>query len=145
MVTENFPFLHLSQTLYSTSRQLIQRIQLVLNEVNLTFPQFLTMAILWEEDGLKVHQLGEKLQLDSGTLTPLLKKLEAQNLVKRKRGEADERTVWVHLTYPGKSLQQKTMEALTGLESKLEQEMGPEIQKLISPADALFKKLNPKK
>ena len=143
MFPENHPSIYLSQLLYSTSRQLIQQIQQALNEVNLTYPQFLTMNVLWKEDGLKVHQLGLKLQLDSGTLTPLLKKLEAQNLVKRKRGEEDERTVRVHLTYPGKSLQQKTMEALASLEFKLSEDFGKEISKMIAPTEALFKKLNP--
>jgi MarR family transcriptional regulator, organic hydroperoxide resistance regulator len=123
MNEDKFPVLDLSQTLYATSRLLIQRIQLVLNEVNLTYPQFLTLSVLWEEDGLRVHQLGEKLNLDSGTLTPLLKKLESYNLVKRKRGESDERTVEVHLTYPGKSLQTKTMEALSNVEKEFAKDL----------------------
>lgn len=106
------PIHQLSLCLYSSSRLLIQFIQSALNELNLTYPQFLVLSVLWEEDGLKVNEIGKRLYLDSGTLTPLLKKLEAMNYVKRQRGEADERTVHVELTYPGKSLQSKVLEAL---------------------------------
>lgn len=108
----------LSLSLYSGSRLLIQLIQNSLNELNLTYPQFLVLSILWEEDGLKVNEIGKRLYLDSGTLTPLLKKLEAMNYVKRQRGEADERTVHVELTYPGKSLQAKVQELIDPLNEK---------------------------
>ncbi|WP_192347060.1 MarR family winged helix-turn-helix transcriptional regulator [Algoriphagus sp. Y33] len=108
----------LSQNLYSSSRLLIQLIQLSLKELNLTYPQFLVLFVLWEEDGLKVNEIGKRLYLDSGTLTPLLKKLEAMNYVKRQRGEADERTVHVELTYPGKSLQSKVKDVLDSLNDK---------------------------
>ncbi|PZX53166.1 MarR family winged helix-turn-helix transcriptional regulator [Algoriphagus chordae] len=107
-----------SLSLYSSSRLLIQLIQSSLNELNLTYPQFLVLSVLWEEDGLKVNEIGKRLYLDSGTLTPLLKKLEAMNYVKRQRGEADERTVHVELTYPGKSLQSKVQEALEPVNQK---------------------------
>ncbi|MEB2786034.1 MarR family winged helix-turn-helix transcriptional regulator [Algoriphagus persicinus] len=109
----------LSLSLYSSSRLLIQLMQKELNELNLTYPQFLVLSVLWEEDGLKVNEIGKRLHLDSGTLTPLLKKLEAMNYVKRQRGEADERTVHVELTYPGKSLQSKVEEVLIALNEKL--------------------------
>lgn len=112
------PIHQLSLSLYSSSRLLIQLIQSSLNELNLTYPQFLVLSVLWEEDGLKVNEIGKRLFLDSGTLTPLLKKLEAMNYVKRQRGEADERTVHVELTYPGKSLQSKVLEALKPLNEK---------------------------
>ncbi|WP_339698470.1 MarR family transcriptional regulator [Algoriphagus aquimarinus] len=108
----------LSLSLYSSSRLLIQLIQNSLNELNLTYPQFLVLSVLWEEDGLKVNEIGKRLYLDSGTLTPLLKKLEAMNYVKRQRGETDERTVHVELTYPGKSLQSKVQEAINPLNEK---------------------------
>ncbi|MDR7129823.1 DNA-binding MarR family transcriptional regulator [Algoriphagus sp. 4150] len=108
----------LSLSLYSSSRLLIQLIQNSLNELSLTYPQFLVLSVLWEEDGLKVNEIGKRLYLDSGTLTPLLKKLEAMHYVKRQRGEADERTVHIELTYPGKSLQAKVQEALGALDEK---------------------------
>lgn len=112
------PIHQLSLCLYSSSRLLIQFIQSALNELNLTYPQFLVLSVLWEEDGLKVNEIGKRLYLDSGTLTPLLKKLEAMNYVKRQRGEADERTVHVELTYPGKSLQSKVLELIKPLNDK---------------------------
>jgi MarR family transcriptional regulator, organic hydroperoxide resistance regulator len=113
-------YLHqVSLDLYSGSRLLIQLIQIRLKEFNLTYPQYLTLSILWETDGILVKQIGEKLHLDSGTLTPLLKKLEAINYVKRQRGEEDERTVRVELTYPGKSLQSKVQTALEDLEKEI--------------------------
>lgn len=124
MNPSEFPSLHLSQLLYTSSRLLIQQIQVKLNGFGLTYLQFLVLSILWEEDGLKVHELGARLSLDSGTLTPLLKKLESQNLLKRKRGDADERTVSIHLTYPGKTLQSKTLDGIRELESQLAQKLG---------------------
>lgn len=141
MANTDFPSIRLSQALYTSSRLLIQQIQINLNEFGLTYPQFLVLMILWENDGLKVHQLGEKLSLDSGTLTPLLKKLESQNILKRKRGEADERTVSIHLTYPGKSLQSKTLGAITMLEEQLEIQLGKEIQKLLPGMEDFSEKL----
>lgn len=101
------PSQNLALHLYSSSRIFIQLIQSRLKEFGLTYPQYLVLAVLWKEDGLRVNEIGQRLELDSGTLTPLLKKLEAMNYVKRQRGEADERTVTAELTYPGKSLQSK--------------------------------------
>ena len=138
----DFPIIELSRQLYSGSRLLIQKIQLALNEFGLTYPQFLVLSILWEKDELKVHELGKELNLDSGTLTPLLKKLESQNLLKRKRGEADERTVSIHLTYPGKSLQAKTLEAMRRLEDRFSSELGKEAEKLIPKMEGLLTKLS---
>jgi DNA-binding MarR family transcriptional regulator len=103
---------NLSLQLYSSSRIIIQLIQSRLNEFGLTYPQYLVLSVLWKEDGLRVNEIGQRLELDSGTLTPLLKKLEAMNFLKRQRGEADERTVTAELTYPGKSLQSKVSGSL---------------------------------
>lgn len=141
MNTSEFPSLQLSQLLYTSSRLMIQQIQLSLNQLGLTYLQFLVLSILWEEDGLKVHELGTKLYLDSGTLTPLLKKLESQNLLKRKRGEDDERTVSIHLTYPGKSLQSKTLPVLQVLEDQLTSSLGKSTEKLIPQMEGLLENL----
>lgn len=92
---------------YVASRLISQAYREPLEELGLTYPQYLVMLVLWEKDGQMVSQIGEKLKLDSGTLTPLLKRLESVNLVKRIRSEADERKVEIELTYPGKSLQAK--------------------------------------
>lgn len=120
----------LSLALYSSSRLLIQLLQNTLKEYNLTYPQYVTMTVLWEEDSILVKEIGERLHLDSGTLTPLLKKLEAMNYVKRQRGENDERTVHIELTYPGKSLQSKVQQALLPLEEILNEIPGLELYDL---------------
>jgi DNA-binding MarR family transcriptional regulator len=145
MADSKLPLIELSRLLYTSSRLMIQRIQVTLNEFGLTYLQFLVLSILWEEDGLKVYQLGEKLSLDSGTLTPLLKKLESQNLLKRKRGEADERTVSIHLTYPGKSLQSKTLEAIQELELDLNTSLGKAAITLQPKLEDFLDKLKPNK
>ena len=111
---------NLTYLLYSNSRLLIQQIQSQLQEFGLTYTQYLTLSVLWEEDGQYVNQIGQKLELDSGTLTPLLKKLEAQNYLKRIRSEEDERKVKVELTYPGKSLQSKVEAVLSQFSEQLE-------------------------
>lgn len=79
----------------------------LLEKLGLTYPQYLAMLVLWERDNVPVKEIGEKLFLDSGTLTPLLKRLEAAGLVKRTRGAEDERTVIVTLTAQGKALREK--------------------------------------
>mgnify|MGYP006183849421 FL=1 len=141
MNPSEFPSLHLSQLLYTSSRLLIQQIQVKLNDFGLTYLQFLVLSILWEEDGLKVYEIGARLSLDSGTLTPLLKKLESQNLLKRERGDADERTVSIHLTYPGKTLQSKTLECIRELENQLAQELGKSADKAIIQLEGILENL----
>ena len=79
----------------------------LLQPLGLTYPQYLTMLVLWEEDGLTVSAIGARLGLDSGTLTPLLKRLEAAGFVSRARDAADERQVRIALTPAGRSLKQK--------------------------------------
>lgn len=110
----------LSLSLYASSRLLIQLIQSKLNDADLTYPQFLVLSVLWKEDGQNVHQIGDKLHLDSGTLTPLLKKLEGMNYVQRLRSKEDERVVNIELTYPGKSLQSSVLKSLDELDLSFE-------------------------
>jgi DNA-binding MarR family transcriptional regulator len=141
MANPENPTIQLSKALYTSSRLLIQQIQTHLNEFGLTYPQFLALSILWEEDGLKVHELGNRMSLDSGTLTPLLKKLESQNLLKRKRGEADERTVTINLTYPGKSLQAKVMGSISTMGEDFASRMGKQTDELLSAAGEYLGKL----
>ena len=78
-----------------------------LDALGVTYPQYLVLLVLWERDGLSVSEIGERLFLDSGTLTPLLKRLEAQGLVDRKRDPADDRRVLVRLTDAGRGLRQQ--------------------------------------
>src|SRR5215469_7586713 len=79
----------------------------LLDRLGLTYPQYLVMLVLWERDGVPVKDIGERLFLDSGTLTPLLKRLEAAHLIKRTRSREDERQVLVALTSQGQALRDK--------------------------------------
>lgn len=90
--------------LYSASRALTRAYQPLLAPLGLTYPQYIVMLVLWEGDGLSVSQLGARLALDSGTLTPLLKRLEDNGVVERRRDADDERVVRVFLTAAGRGL-----------------------------------------
>lgn len=79
----------------------------VLAKLGLTYPQYLVMLVLWQDDGLTVKALGERLMLDSGTLTPLLKRLEAAGLLRRERGREDERQVFLRLTPAGDAMREE--------------------------------------
>lgn len=89
---------------YSASLAMTKLYKPLLEKLNLTYPQYLVMLVLWESDGLMVSELGQRLSLDSGTLTPLLKRLESTGLVARIRDVADERRVHVSLTAAGRKL-----------------------------------------
>ena len=90
--------------LYSASLAMTKLYQPLLAQLGLTYPQYLAMLVLWERDGLMVSELGERLFLDSGTLTPLLKRLEAAGLITRIRALDDERRVHITLTTSGRKL-----------------------------------------
>jgi MarR family transcriptional regulator, organic hydroperoxide resistance regulator len=90
--------------LYSASLAMTKLYKPLLEELGLTYPQYLALLVLWEKDGVAVSELGERLSLDSGTLTPLLKRLEAAGLVSRLRDAADERRVLIRLTADGRQL-----------------------------------------
>lgn len=93
--------------LYSASLQMTKLYKPLLEDIGLTYPQYLTLLVLWEGDGISVSALGERLFLDSGTLTPLLKRLEKAGLIRRARNAADERQVLIHLTPAGRALKAK--------------------------------------
>ena len=90
--------------LYSTSLAMTKLYKPMLEEMGLTYPQYLAMLVLWEQDGLTVSELGERLYLDSGTLTPLLKRMESAGLLSRIRAVEDERRVHITLTAAGRKL-----------------------------------------
>lgn len=90
--------------LYSTSLAMTKLYKPLLDELGLTYPQYLTMLVLWEQDGLTVSELGQRLYLDSGTLTPLLKRLETSGFISRIRAVEDERRVHISLTAAGRKL-----------------------------------------
>lgn len=93
--------------LYSTSLAMTKLYKPLLEELGLTYPQYLAMLVLWEQDGLTVSELGERLYLDSGTLTPLLKRMESAGLLSRIRAVEDERRVHITLTAAGRKLKAK--------------------------------------
>ena len=93
--------------LYSTSLAMTKLYKPLLDELGLTYPQYLAMLVLWEKDGLTVGELGERLYLDSGTLTPLLKRLEVSGLISRIRAVEDERRVHITLTAAGRKLKNR--------------------------------------
>jgi DNA-binding MarR family transcriptional regulator len=97
----------ISFDLYAASRAVTSAYRPLLDELGLTYPQYLVMLALWEQQTLTVRELGDALQLDSGTLSPLLKRLEAAGLVRRKRRTNDERTVEATLTDKGRALRMK--------------------------------------
>ncbi|MDO9361113.1 MAG: MarR family transcriptional regulator [Polaromonas sp.] len=93
--------------LYSASLAMTKLYKPLLEELGLTYPQYLAMLVLWEQDGLMVSEIGERLSLDSGTLTPLLKRLESAGLISRIRAVEDERRVHITLTAAGRKLKAK--------------------------------------
>ena len=92
--------------LYSASLAMTKLYKPLLDTIGLTYPQYLVMLVLWERDGVTVSELGERLFLDSGTLTPLLKRLEAQGHIARLRDVQDERRVRITLTPAGRALRE---------------------------------------
>ena len=96
--------------LYSASHAMTRTYKPLLDKLGLTYPQYLVMLVLWEQDGVLVKDIGKLLYLDSGTLTPLLKRLETAGLVERKRDKGDERQVRISLTPAGRTLRESARE-----------------------------------
>jgi DNA-binding MarR family transcriptional regulator len=96
--------------LYACTREITKFYHPLLRELGLTYTQYVTLLALWEQDHITVKQLGIRLYLDSGTLTPLLKKLEAMGLLTRVRDKADERNVIIALTEQGVQLKEKALD-----------------------------------
>src|SRR5262249_19252869 len=93
--------------IYSTAHAFNRVYKPLLDQLGLTYPQYLVMLVLWERDGVPVKDIGERLFPDSGTLPPLLKRLETAELIKRSRSREDERQVLIALTPQGQALQEK--------------------------------------
>jgi MarR family transcriptional regulator, organic hydroperoxide resistance regulator len=93
--------------LYAASRLIIREYQPYLDKLGITYPQYLVLMVLWENDNIPVNNISQKLILNTNTVTPLLKRMEAQGLIKRKRSESDERKVLVKLTGKGRLMQRK--------------------------------------
>jgi DNA-binding MarR family transcriptional regulator len=118
---------------YALSRVLTAHYKAILEGIDLTYPQYLVMLILWEHQQQSVKEIGEKLLLDSGTLTPLLKKLEARKLVSRIRSAADERIVMINLTESGMALKEKAVSVPESFKCSL----GLSIEEMVSLKDTV--------
>jgi DNA-binding MarR family transcriptional regulator len=99
--------------LYSASLSMTKVYKPLLTKLKLTYPQYLVLLVLWEKDGITVNQIGEKLFSDSGTLTPLLKRIEKLGLIQRQRATEDERKVMITLTEQGRLLQAQAVDVHT--------------------------------
>ncbi len=95
--------------IYVASREIIQSYNQYFGELDITYPQYLVLMVLWEEGEMTVNNIGKRLHLDSGTLTPLLKRMETKDLIIRNRCKTDERTVKINLTDKGKQLREKAV------------------------------------
>jgi DNA-binding MarR family transcriptional regulator len=126
--------------LYSTSLAMTKLYKPLLDELGLTYPQYLAMLVLWEQDGLMVSELGERLYLDSGTLTPLLKRLEASGFISRIRAVEDERRVHITLTAAGRKLKAKAAK-IPGCILRASQCSIPELVALTQQVQALRQRL----
>lgn len=93
--------------IYLLSKEIVNMYRPILEEIDLTYPQYLVLMVLWEKQPQSVSQLGDELHLDSGTLTPLLKRLEQKEIIKRQRAATDERIVEISLTEKGMELRKK--------------------------------------
>ena len=93
--------------LYAAAKEVVRKYKPLLDELDLTYTQYITMMVLWEKESLNVKELGSMLYLDSGTLTPLLKKLEAKGYVNRCRCKEDERNLIIQITKKGEALKEK--------------------------------------
>ncbi len=128
--------------LYSTSLAMTKLYKSLLEALGLTYPQYLVMLVLWERDGLMVSELGERLFLDSGTLTPLLKRLEASGLIARIRDVQDERRVHITLTQTGRALKAEAAQ-IPACILKASQCTLPDIVALTQQVQTLRKNLTP--
>lgn len=97
--------------LYAATRAITKTYREKLTPMGITYPQYLVLIVLWEKDGETISAIGRRLMLDSGTLTPLLKRLEAMGFVERRRGVKDEREVRINLTDAGRKLKDSALEA----------------------------------
>jgi len=127
--------------LYALSRKVIQLYKPLLDKYDLTYTQYITMLVLWEKENISLKELGEKLYLDSGTLSPVVKKLVKQGLVEKYRSSADERIVKIKLTTAGREMEKDAAEIPGKLYSKFEgdPEVLKELKKNLDQALKQFK------
>ncbi|WP_412776889.1 MarR family winged helix-turn-helix transcriptional regulator [Thalassospira lucentensis] len=134
-------------SVYAASHAFNRIYKPLLDQLGLTYPQYLVMVSLWQEDDQSVRSIGQKMFLESSTLTPLLKRLEANGLVVRKRDPEDERSVRVRLSNEGKALREKAEEIpacildATGLDIETAKRLNRDLQELRTQLESGAKKL----
>ncbi|CAI6251962.1 DNA-binding MarR family transcriptional regulator [Bacillus subtilis] len=129
--------------LYASSREMTKQYKPLLEKLNVTYPQYLALLLLWEHETLTVKKMGELLYLDSGTLTPMLKRMEQQGLITRKRSEEDERSVLISLTENGESLKEKAADIPRTILG-LSKQSGEDLKQLKSALYTLLETLHQK-
>lgn len=129
--------------LYVIAKEITGLYRSLLEELDITYPQYLVMMVLWEHQRLTVNQIGEKLFLDSGTITPLLKRLEAKSYIVRQRKIEDERVVEISLTDEGERLQDKACLIPEKMNARLDLSE-TDVQELKQAVSKLLDKINKK-
>ncbi|MFJ7991433.1 MarR family winged helix-turn-helix transcriptional regulator [Peribacillus frigoritolerans] len=123
--------------LYASSREMTKKYKPLLDKLEVTYPQYLVLLLLWEQDTLTVKKLGELLALDSGTLTPMLKRMEQNGLIIRERSTEDERSVMIKLTEKGLGLQEDAcfipdrISAMSGEDKKVVEDLKASLLQLL--------------
>lgn len=123
--------------LYASSREMTKKYKPLLDKLEVTYPQYLVLLLLWEQDTLTVKKLGELLALDSGTLTPMLKRMEQNGLIVRERSTEDERSVMIKLTEKGLGLQEEAcfipdrISAMSGEDKKVVEDLKASLIQLL--------------
>ncbi|EHU9439085.1 MarR family transcriptional regulator [Vibrio vulnificus] len=127
--------------LYSAANAVIRAYRPLLEALDLTYSQYLVLLVLWQQNGINVKDLGAKLHLDSGTLTPLLKRLEAKGIVERRRGQTDERVRELFLTEAGRALKQQAQQVPQNMLCRIDLSID-ELVILKSLCEKVLEKLN---
>ena len=125
-------------SVYAAAREMTKLYKPLLEKLNVTYPQYLVLLVLWETNSITVNEMGRKLYLDSGTLTPMLKRMESAGLLYRHRSSEDERRVIISLTDKGKAAQ----EDASSIPHQLVDQLGMDQEELIQFKASLVKTLN---
>lgn len=128
---------------YAVSRAITKIYRPFLDELSITYPQYLVMLVLWENNTISLKEMGTKLYLDSGTLTPLLKRLEAMGLLERERSSEDERVLRITITEKGLNLREKALSVPAGIITSINTDL-QELAELKQRLDKLLDRINEK-
>ena len=131
----------LCYALYAAAHRMTKSYRPMLERMGLTYPLYLVLLVLWESDGITVSEIGRRLRLDSGTLTPVLKRLESSGLLNRSRRQSDEREVEIALTDQGRSLRSEAVAVRQSVMCQLNMSE-PEIQAMRADLNALIENLS---